>query len=187
MTAIISNLILLALALVGLWVSFSKGGWKSFTYYTVLSNAAAALSALCLLLFGQSGWITLLRYLATCMLTMTCLVTVFILLPLLGKQYLGVLLWFPSGIFVHVLCPIVSFYSYIFLEQHVPPAAILLPAAATLLYGVIFLILNAKRKFDGPYPFFRVHDQSRSATVLWITLLVLLITGISCGICVLAR
>ena len=182
MTAVVSNLILLSLALVGLGISLSKGGWKAFAYYTLLSNAAGAVSALCLLVFGQPGWVTLLRYLSTCMLTMTCLVTVFILLPTLGKQSLGILLGLPTGIFVHVLCPLVSFLSYVFLEQHTGAASILLPSSATLFYGILFLILNAKRKFDGPYPFFRVHDQSRRATVLWITLLVLLIAGISCGI-----
>ena len=182
MNAAVSNLILLALGAVGLSISIPRAGWKTFVYYTILSNIVCAVSSLCLLLFGQAPWVTLLRYLATCMLAMTCLVTAFILFPSLGIKYAGLLFWLPTGIFVHVLCPILSFLSYVFLENHTGPSALFLPAAITLLYGLILLILNGKNRVDGPYPFFRVHDQSPLATVLWMAALSVLVTGISAGI-----
>ena len=41
------------------------------------------------------------------------------------------------------------------------------------------LILNGTGKADGPYPFFRVKDQSAAATVLWMLLLFGMIAAVS--------
>ena len=63
--------------------------------------------------------------------------------------------------------PIVSVGSYLLVESHVPSAsAILFPTVVTFLYGMIMLYLNYKDRFDGPYPFFRIKNQSAMATVL---------------------
>ena len=48
-----------------------------------------------------------------------------------------------------------------------------------LIPGLIMIFLNAVRVVDGPYPFFRVHDQSVPATVLWIFALMGVIGAIS--------
>ncbi len=55
----------------------------------------------------------------------------------------------------------------------------MLPVIVTLVYGLIMLVLNALRKVDGPYPFFRVHNQPLRATVLWMVVLLLVTAGIS--------
>ena len=135
---------------------------KSMIYYTQLSNVAALFSAACLLLFGPQEWVVSFRYLAVCMLVMTCLVTVFVLQPLL-KNSLNVI-------------------SYIFLETPAKGAALYLPPAVTLLYGIIMLYMNYIEKIDGPYPFLRIRNQTRTATVMWILVLLAAVTAISTAV-----
>lgn len=61
------------------------------------------------------------------------------------------------------------------------------PEVITLTYGMVMLYLNWEKKVDGPYPFFRVHNQSAAATILWIAVLFALVSGISAGVWILAR
>ena len=49
------------------------------------------------------------------------------------------------------------------------------------------LVMNGKGLFDGPYPFFRVRNQSKLATVVWMVVLIGIITAISIGICKVAK
>jgi len=150
---------------------------KSMIYYTQLSNVVAMFSALFLLVFGSAEWVTGLRYLSVCMLTMTGLVTLFILRPMLKNNHL--LFWSRSGFFLHIVCPILNLISYFFMEAHAEGLLLGLPAAVTLLYGVIMLYMNYIGKVDGPYPFLRIREQSAKATVIWIFLLLVLISVIS--------
>ena len=82
-----------------------------------------------------------------------------------------------TGLFHHTLCPILSFVSYVFWEPH--SRAWYVPALITLIYGLIMVYLNAVKKIDGPYPFFRVHNQSKLATVIWIAALLLAVAVFS--------
>ena len=173
----ILNLVVLALEMRGLSLSISDRKWMILIFYTQLSNLAAALSSLLLVLFGQPAWVTVFRYLSTCMLIMTFLVTVCVLIPMGGDP--KKLLWSGNGLYHHVLCPILSSCSYLLVENHAERSAILLPVAVTLIYGLVMLYLNAKNKVDGPYPFFRVHKQSVAATVLWMVVLMCVIGGTS--------
>ena len=165
-------------------LSPSGGKWKALAFYTRLSNLITALSAVQLIFMGQPRWVTAFRYLSTCMLVMTFFVTTCVLIPMGGDPKR--LLWSGSGLYHHVLCPVVSTLSYIFAENHVGPGMIWLPVLTTFLYGMILLYLNGIRKVDGPYPFFRVHHQSAGMTVLWMTVLTAAIAGISALVCVCA-
>ena len=151
--------------------------WQNLVFYTFLSNLCAMLSSLLLLVFGQPPWVTAMRYLAVCMMTMTALVTAGILVPMGGDP--KKLLWSGNGLFHHVICPILTFVSYVFFENHAGLSLIWLPVSVTLLYGLIMLYLNGRGIVDGPYPFFRVRHQPPRATVVWIGALLLLIGGIS--------
>ncbi len=150
---------------------------KSMMFYTQLSNAAALISALLVLVFGSLPWITALRYLAACMLIMTMLVTVFILVPTMKDTHL--LLWSRGGFFLHLVCPVLNLASYLFLEPHAGWNLLYLPLLVTLIYGDIMLYFNYLKKLDGPYPFLRFHHQSRRATFLWFTVLLIVITAVS--------
>ena len=170
--------IVLLLEARGLSLSISDRKWKILVFYTQLSNLAATVSALLLVILDQPTWVTVLRYVSTCMLVMTFLVTTCVLIPMGGDP--KKLLWSGNGLYHHVLCPIISTVSYVFAERH--SGMIWLPVAITLVYGMVMLYLNGIRKVDGPYPFFRVHNQSVAATVLWMTALMAVMTGISAGV-----
>ena len=183
MTARILCLIVLLLEIRGLYISISDRRWNILMFYTQLSNLAATVSALLLVILGQPTWVTVLRYLSTCMLVMTLIVTTCVLIPMGGDP--KKLLWSGNGLYHHVLCPIISTVSYVFAERH--SGMIWLPVIVTFIYGMMMLYLNGIRKVDGPYPFFRVHNQSVAATVVWMTVLMIAMTGISAGVWALAR
>ena len=169
MTARILCLIVLLLEIRGLSLSLPGRKRMALVFYTQLSNLVTAVSALILLLFGQPYAVTVLRYLSTCMLVMTFFVTTCVLVPMGGDP--KKLLWSGNGLYHHVLCPVISTASYILAENHAAGNLIWLPAVITLAYGLVMLYLNWVKKVDGPYPFFRVHNQSTAATVLWMTVL----------------
>ena len=177
MTARILCLIVLLLEIRGLSLSFTNRKWMMLIFYTQLSNLVTTASALFLLIFGQPGFVTVLRYLSTCMLVMTFFVTTCILIPMGGNP--RKLLWSGNGLYHHVLCPVISTASYIHEEKHPTGNLIWLPAVITLSYGLIMLLLNWKKKVDGPYPFFRIHNQSATATVLWMAVLSAAVTAAS--------
>lgn len=167
----------------GLSLSVSDRKWRILVFYTQLSNLAATVSALLLVIQGQPAWVTTLRYLSTCMLVMTFFVTTCVLIPMGGDP--KKLLWSGNGLYHHVLCPVLSSISYVFAEHH--SDMIWLPVVVTLIYGLVMLYLNWVRKVDGPYPFFRVHNQSALATVLWMVVLMAVMAGISAGVWAIAR
>lgn len=176
-------LVILLLEARGLSLSVSDRRWRVLVFYTQLSNLITTVSAMLLVVLGQPPWVTTLRYLSTCMLVMTFFVTTCVLIPMGGDP--KKLLWSGNGLYHHVLCPILSTISYTFVERH--SDIIWLPVIITLIYGLIMLYLNGIRKVDGPYPFFRVHNQTALATVLWMVVLMAVMAGISAGVWAMAR
>ena len=170
MPARIMCLIIVLLEARGLFLSIGDRRWKVFAFYTQLSNIATAISAALVLVFGETAFTVLLRYLSSCTLVMTFFVTTCILIPMGGDPKL--LLLSGNGLYHHLIIPIVSVGSYLVIERHVQsPTAILVPTVLTFLYGMVMLWLNYNDIFDGPYPFFRVKNQTPGATVLWMTAL----------------
>ena len=176
-----ANIAVIILEVMGLRISITDRHWKILAFYTQLSNLVTLASSVAFLLLGATA--APLRYLSSCMLTMTFLVTLLVLVPM-GGGFENLMLS-GNGLYHHTLCPIISVASYVLLEPHASPW--LLPVAITLVYGLTMLYLNWKRRFDGPYPFFKVHNQSKRATVLWTLVLVAVITVISLGIAWVAR
>ena len=171
--AIAANVIIILLEIHGLRISVSDRHWKIFAYYTQISNLITLLSSIVFLFFGGSAaW---LRYLSACMLAMTFLITLCVLVPMGGG--FKPLMLSGNGIYHHTLCPIISVFSYILWELH--SVIWILPVIVTTIYGLVMLYMNWKRLFDGPYPFFRVHQQSPTVTVLWMLGLIAFITVLS--------
>ena len=175
---VVLNLIVICLETTGLYISVSARKQEVFAYYTQLANMVTLVSSVLVTLFGFTALTVLLRYLSTCMLVMTFLITLFVLVPM-GGGFRKLML---SGncLYHHTLCPIISVYSYVLFEQHC--GYWWLPAALTLAYGLIMLYMNRIEKYDGPYPFFRVNHQSKTATVLWVIVLLIIISAISVGV-----
>lgn len=177
------NIAVIILEIIGLRISITERKWKIFAYYTQISNIITLVSSV-FFVVSQSSVVTItLRYLSSCMLTMTFLITLFVLVPMGGG--FRKLMLSGNGLYHHTLCPMLSVTSYIIWEQH--SSLWILPTVLTFIYGIVMLIMNGKGLFDGPYPFFRVRNQSKLATVIWILVLIGIIAAISIGICNAAR
>ena len=96
MAARILCLIVLILEIRGLSISLSERKWMVLIFYTQLSNLVTAASAASLLFLGQPMWVTVLRYLSSCMLVMTFFVTTCVLIPMGGDA--KKLLWSGNGL-----------------------------------------------------------------------------------------
>lgn len=173
--SLVANCLVVVFEIIGLYISISKRHWSVFVYYTQISNMITLVSSVCLIAFGSCWFTAMLRYLSTCMLTMTFIITLFVLVPM-GGEFRKLMLS-GNGLYHHTLCPVISVTSYILWEQH--NTVMLLPIIITFVYGIIMLLLNYLRKYDGPYPFFKVYEQSKRATVLWTIALVAIISVIS--------
>ena len=171
-----ANIIIIILEAIGFRLSYQRGRWKIIFFYTQISNMISLLSSVLFLLAGDNAaW---LRYTANCMLTMTFFVSLCILVPM-GAGFQKMMLT-NSGLFHHTLCPILSLVSYILWEKHA--SVWFVPVALTFVYGMTMLYLNWREKVDGPYPFFRIRQQSRLATILWMAALTCVIALISASI-----
>ncbi|MCR4851299.1 MAG: hypothetical protein K5870_08580 [Lachnospiraceae bacterium] len=144
---------------------------QGLIYYTQLSNIITLFSSLALVILGTRYYVEVFRFLSVCMLAMTFFVTAFILVPMSGR--LKELMFTGSGLYHHLIIPVLSVISYRFAEDKVPVAWALLPVIVTLIYGLIMVYLNAVSKVDGPYPFFQIKRIGGRATLLWMIALLL--------------
>ena len=167
-----ANILIIILELLGFRVSVGERSWKIFAYYTQISNLITLASSIVYAITGGAAW---LRYTSTCMLTMTFIVTLFILVPFGGG--FRKLMLSGNGLYHHTLCPVLSSLSYVLLEGH--SSVWQVPVVITFVYGITMLYMNYREWFVGPYPFFRVNHQSRAATVMWTAALTGMITAIS--------
>ena len=172
------NNLLLILEGICLYLRLKSKGPRIFIFYTLISNAVCFISSAAILITGGNAFAAVLRYLATCMLIMTFLVVILVLVPASKNAY-GLLVKGDESVF-HVLAPVLSTLSYLLWEPH--SGLWLPPVILTFAYGIIMLYFNAKGKVEGPYPFFRVREQSSSATVIWMAALTGLIAAIALGL-----
>ena len=173
----IVNLIIVIAELISLIITIKKKD-RTLIYYTQLSNLVCLISSLVLVIFGQKDWVSVIRYLGSSLLVITFLVTLFILLPALKT----VKLFTGRSFVLHLLAPVLSFLSYMFLEKHVHTVWALLPVSFTIIYGVTLVYLNYKGKVDGPYHFFRINVIGKKMTAIWLAVLVLLTSAVSLGV-----
>lgn len=173
MKDILLNSALIVFEAVGLYLSIKKRGVLIVRYYTQISNIIALLSSVLYLTIGR--YAAPIRYTAACMLTMTFLVTVFVLIPMGGGT--KKLMIEGNGLYHHSICPVLCFVSYVFFEPHA--SVWYVPMIITAVYGTVMLVLNYLKVTDGPYPFLKVHDQGRRRSVIWMIVLTAVITMIA--------
>lgn len=174
----IFNLIIVILELIGLYLSLKGRPFKQLLiYYTQLSNLLTLFSATLFVIFGPKEFVEIVRYVSVCMMIMTFLVTVFVLVPMSGK--VKELLFTGSGLYYHLIIPILTTVTFIFMEEKVSFFWVCITPVLTLFYGIIMLILNYEERLEGPYPFFRIRQQGIKATVLWMVVLMIVISFIS--------
>ncbi len=171
-----ANASLIVLELIGSSISFQRGGFGNLRWYTVLSNVFALVSSVVWLISyirrgGKVGFIAgMMRYLASCCLAVTFLTVIFVLVPMaMPSGTAANVLYKGPQIYHHILCPILSCVSFIFFEQGMTVDRKKLTAALapTMLYAVVFVILNLLKVVYGPYPFLHVYEQPWFISVLW--------------------
>ena len=175
------DIAIIAGELAGLVFSIEKHGWWSqFRYYTQCSNylllIAAAVHLFFLLRKKMTPPVERFRYYATCLTTVTFVVTVCILIPLYGHPEFFLLQ--TNGLFQHLLCPLLAVASLPFLTS-IRKKDSRLAMIPTLIYGIVLYTLNFLRVVDGPYPFLKVYEQPWYMSVLWFLVLAALAFGIA--------
>ena len=112
--------------------------------------------------------------------SITFLITVCVLLPTMKTS----ILFKGRAFFFHLVCPILCVASYVLAENHVPAIWAVLPVIVTMVYGAVLIWLNYKKKFEGPYPFFKVHKIGFKKTAIWMAVLVAVVALISVAMAV---
>ncbi|WP_281165468.1 hypothetical protein [Liquorilactobacillus sicerae] len=177
---------------IGIGLSISSQGNGAFLMYTIDSNLLNLIvSLLSLAAWVVSFWhdhlfseqlLSKLSYLATCCLTLTFLIVVLVLGPMMGglKGYQAMLLTGPM-IFNHLLTPLLAISSFILFNDHFvlslkAAGEVMLP---TILYGLVTITLNILGVIRGPYPFLMVKQQSVWTTFLWLVLILAINFGVA--------
>ena len=177
--ALIINLFIFVSELIVVISKIPTADGSEFRYYTFLSNLVGMAAGFVFMLSAFTGFRslvrakTILRYYATCMLTLTFIVVIAVLTPMVlsvGRD--PTFLYAENAAFVqHLAHPVLSFISFVFLEDNrtlkkKQPLYMLL---LTVCYTAVLLTLNILRIVtDGPYPFFQVYDYPLWFIIIWI-------------------
>ena len=172
--AVFLNILIIIFEFCGFYLSFKAVKWRIVIYYTEISNFIALIASI--LLLCHSAAVPMWRYCAVVMLLMTFLITLFILVPSIDNG-MQILMLSGNGLFHHLLVPLISLFSYIFLEAH--DSSWYIPVIISLIYGLLMYYLNYIGKMDGPYPFFKVQVQGIKRSVIWIFILLTIVSAIS--------
>ena len=180
---VIVNVIIVVLEIIALIHDCMVFGPALIKWYTIDSNVlqmvVSALVVYCCLKGREiPGCITALHFISAVGLTITFLIAAFVLAPEGGIHYYFIDNVAPIN---HLIGPALSVVSLLFLEktQKQSLCIVLWPAAVSLLYGAICLVLNACRVLDGPYFFLQVHEQPAGVIALWFGIIAVLCLGLS--------
>ena len=180
---IIVNAIIVILEIIALIHDCYAFGSGLFEWYTVDSNVLQlAVSALVLLFYIKGKelpeYVTMMHFVSAVGLTVTFIIAAFVLAPEGGIEY-----YFLSDVapINHFIGPLLSVISLIFLEKvkKLPLKVIIWPAAMSLIYGIICLVLNALNVLDGPYFFLKIHEQPVGTIALWFAIIAVLCVGLA--------
>jgi hypothetical protein len=192
-----SNAIIIILEIWGLITMFSGGEFGYFIYYTILSNTFALITSIVYVIgyccssqkakkskenvnlddevnlkksqFQIPHCVRTLRFMSSVCLTVTFVVVMTILLPYylpLGNAYQ--LLFGGNQLVFHVIGPLLSLLSFcVFEKGFLSLTDVCLATLPTVIYGIVFIILNIARVVEGPYPFLMVYNQPVYATILY--------------------
>ena len=163
--------------------TWKHGWWRQFIYYTQWSNLLLLIVTVIHLYFllrerrkTVPAWVDRCWYYATCLTTVTFLVTVCILIPWYGHPEFFLLQ--SNCLFQHLLCPIFAVVSLPFLRQ-MEKKDCKLAVTPTLLYGIVFYSLDLAGILTAPYPFMKVHEQPWYMSILWFLVLLVVAYGVA--------
>jgi hypothetical protein len=177
------NLAIVLMEIAAALLSMSRNGASMFKFYTEDSNIFAMLAcaaySVCAVRSLKSGceiplWVRQLKYMAACCLTVTFVVVIFVLAPMMGADGFRIMLFYSSMLFHHLLCPVAAIISFLLFERgpgfsrrHLRLA--LLP---TVVYAAVTIVLNLTGVLYGPYPFLHVYEQPTYMSAAWCVIIV---------------
>ena len=167
---IIIHALIIILEVLGFIRAIRHEGRLAIEFYTDLSNLMALITSVLYLVFykRQNKFINSLYFVTATMLTITLLVVIFVLGPMYSFDYKWLVLQ-GSHFIMHLVCPLLFISVYLFHKKRNDNKY--LPVIVTLVYGIVLITLNLLKVVDGPYPFFRVYNQSIFISILWGILL----------------
>lgn len=172
----ILSLILALLELAGLIIAIVFNGITIMGYYTQESNVVMMIAAFvyayyCLIKKEMPRWAATFKYVATCLVTVTFIVVVFVFVPMClpNKEYALSMVFKGANFFHHFTCPIFAVVTYMFIDKDSAPTMkdSLTAMLPTLLYAIVSTGLNVLKVVEGPYPFLYVYKQPVWASVMW--------------------
>ena len=173
----IVSFLLIIFEIIGIVLNYRDVGTFGIDYYTEDSNILALFTALVYVGYLYQGkvpkWVNNLKFISTVALTVTFIVVLIVLGPATNYDY-KTLLFSDAMLYHHTLCPLLAMFSTIFLEEHKINdfKGYFMGACTTLIYGIIMLILNLLRLYEGPYFFLMVYDQGVLTSVIWFVIII---------------
>lgn len=164
---LICQILFVIAEVVGILV-YPKLRWSILLWYTNLSNwLAAGVSIACIVFFvlkkGQPKALRVLRLMAAVQLTLTFLTVYLFLAPLSEMEEPGgfyEITFHRHLLVLHTICPLLYVVSWLFFEaSDYEIKDTVFAIGFTLLYEIVFAILNLAKVVHGPYPFLYVYEQ----------------------------
>ncbi len=174
--AILFNLLIVILEIIGFIVCYTYTHKLSIEYYTEDSNLLALISSTMFLIYLMSNkkiprWLEIFKYVTTSCLMLTFIVVIFILAPMHNFNY-DYMLFAGPLLYHHLLCPIFSSICLIFFDNiNVNKKDYLYSVSLTFIYALVLLVLNIVKILEGPYPFLYVYKQPVYMSVLWFAVI----------------
>ena len=176
--SIILNVIIIIAELWALKLEYSYDNRIMIEYFTIDSNILALFSSIIYLIYilskkKISNFSKILKYVSTVCLSITFIIVMFVLLPMVHFNFRYLLL--DGAMFYnHVLCPVLSVVTFLWFDEigKYNKKDYYYPIIVTLVYAFVLIILNLLTIVDGPYPFLRVYNQSILSSIIWFTLII---------------
>ena len=175
---VIVNLIIIILEIIAFIHDCTVFGLSLFKWYTVDSNLLQLVVSALVVYYCLKGRelpdsITRIHFISAIGLTITFLIAAFVLAPEGGIRYYFIENVAPIN---HLIGPALSVVSLLFLEKvkKQPLHIIIWPAAVSLMYGVVCLVLNMFNVLEGPYFFLEIRKQPVNTIVLWFVIIAVL-------------
>ena len=177
----ILHLVLAVLEIIAASYMLAAEGMPVFRYYTVDSNMLQLVVSLWYLVCfirkkDVPPVLAVLHLVSAVCLTVTFMIAAFVLMPQSTFSY-----YFLKNVasINHFFGPVLSVISLMLIDIQIPKKAFIAPAAATLLYGGVMLILNMARVLEGPYFFLEVYKTPLKTVVMWFAIIFLLCIGLA--------
>lgn len=174
-TMLFLHIILIILGVIARIHDAAVFGIRLFAYYTIDSNILQMIVSAMSIKYIKNkrtipDWLAILHLICAVSLTITFLIALFVLAPEEGFAY-----YFLSNVAPvnHFIGPLISVVTFVFMKDYKENGTsdVFAPTAATLLYGVVALMLNGFKIIDGPYFFLKVYDTSPSIIVMWFCII----------------